>query len=528
MKKFLAVILAACICFTFSPAVFAETEEVRYSIDGGTTWKEASLMDALWATYGKGNIKIELLRDIILDSSWYSQQDIGYNGDIVELDGKGFTIKRVEGAGMLFCVRYGCDVTFKNITIDGGAVWSSADPETRINSGVSVEYTNSHLIYVDGGATLTFESGTILQNCDLGNSMYGAAVCVGYSDIGAGKLVMKEGSVIRNNRAQSGGAVFVDDYGDKAVFEMQGGEIYGNYATSGGGAIFVNSGTEFNMTGGKIYNNASGNNGGGVTVNGTFTMSGGEIYSNKSVAGGGGVTALIGIFNLNGGAVRNNSITGDMGGGVLVYSGSMSVSGSGSVYGNTKNGTEPLNVYLSSEKTIAILGKLTNTEKIGVTAKDKGVFTDGWDAEMKDESIDEYFSVDTVGYVVDYDDNSKELRYGEGAAIYFNANGGEGYMAAQTFKKGTEVTLPKSIFVKSDSEFIGWATEKDGEVVFEDEDEMTINEDTELFAVWKKAKEDKPKNESEHKKADAIIIDINASDVSEEDEENPNTGAPVF
>ena len=96
-KKFLAVIISLVMTMLIIPsAVFAddsETSEVRYSTDGGETWSYDSLMNTLWSSgfNSRKDITIELLHDITLDSSWYSQQDLGYHNNVI-LDGKAVQI----------------------------------------------------------------------------------------------------------------------------------------------------------------------------------------------------------------------------------------------------------------------------------------------------------------------------------------------------------------------------------------------------------------------------------------------------
>ncbi len=386
-------------------AVYSGDSEVRYSTDGGTTWTEDSLMNAVWACYGSNeNVQIELLDDLVLNSeNWTSeQQQLGYKDSTWTIDGKGNTITRGEGARMLFCVK-GEDsvVTLKDITIDGGAVWSSDDPADRTNSGMNLRGYNAHLLYVDNGATLILDDGTVLQNSDLGNLSYGAAVVVGYSDDGNGTFIMEEGSIIRNCTAADGGAVCI--YGAGDVFEMRGGKIYGNYASksnSSGGAVYDSGGT-FTMTSGEIYDNISINNSGGVVVNGSFTMSGGTITGNRSGLGGGGITAFNGTVTLEGGSVTDNTITGSMGGGVLVYGGSLSVSGDTVVFGNTKNGVTANNVYLGSGKTITISDSLGDDAMLGVTTA--AAPSDGVPVDITGSNLADYsgnFQSDNASYSV--------------------------------------------------------------------------------------------------------------------------------
>lgn len=358
----------------------AETEnaEVRYSTDGGKNWTQASLLDAIGGIYsaGEGTAQIELLRDITLvgtagTGNWTNfQQTLGYRNSTWTINGNGHTITRGEDARMLFCVNAAnTKVILKNITIDGGAIWSGDDPATRTNTGIKLS-GNDSLIYVGGGsAELVLEDGVTLQNNHLtGNS--GATVYVGYSD-GKGTLTIKDGVTIRNNSSQqsSGGAIYVYQ-NSGGVLKMEGGEIYGNYSGADGGAV-KNLGT-FEMTGGKIYNNVSAAHGGAVSSTEAFTMSGGEIYSNKTNQGGGGITAFSGTTKITGGSVTGNAITGSMGGGVLYYGGSLEVSGQPVITGNTGKNVEGVsdkanNVYLLNNKKISVSEPLSDGAQIGVT-----------------------------------------------------------------------------------------------------------------------------------------------------------------
>ncbi len=458
-KRILTMLLTTLLCVSLlcvlTMAVAAANEEVpevRYSTDGGSTWQEDSLMNALWGSYTASNVKIELQRDITLDSAWYAQQDLGYNGNTVLLDGKGYTIKRSAGAQMLFCVRYGSNVTLSDITIDGGAIWDGNDPAARTNTGLSFSGNNAHLIYVDGGATLTLDDGVILQNSDLGAYVYGAAVVVGYSDDGNGKLIMNDGVIIRGNRAESGGAILVMHSGDE--FVMNGGTITENYATSGGGAVCVNGGT-FVMKGGEISGNASGNNGGGVTVNGTFTLEDGVVKNNKSAAGGGGVTALNGDVILKGGEISGNSITGTLGGGVLVNNGTLTVSGTPVVTGNTINGTSASNIYLRN-KIITVSAALTDGAELGITTS--VVPTEGTTVSVtaaNDADYSEYFTSDSVNCAVENGtDNAVILSYRVPTYTVTAINGTGG----GEYEEGETVIITANA-PATGKKFAGWTTE---------------------------------------------------------------------
>ncbi|MCL2207107.1 MAG: T9SS type A sorting domain-containing protein [Fibromonadales bacterium] len=146
-----------------------------------------------------------------------------------------------------------------------------------------------------------------------------------------GTLIMKEGAVLRNNvNSDNGGGVYIYSNG---IFNMNGGEISGNTAATGGG-VRINSATSvFTMQGGKISGNSGNSATGGVSVIGTFTMNGGEISNNTAATTSGGV-ATSGTFTMNAGGKISGNIAGTDGGGVRVSGGTFTMNG-GEISGNT-------------------------------------------------------------------------------------------------------------------------------------------------------------------------------------------------
>jgi len=215
---------------------------------------------------------------------------------------------------------------------------------------------NGSLFTIGAGVSLTLES-IALQGRGANSA---SLVNVGEG----GTLIMEDGSKIAGNAAPHGGGVVVN-----GTFEMRGGEIYGNAASSSvwsqGGGVAVFGGT-FEMRGGKIHGNTALRQGGGVHVGpyGAFVMSGdAKIYGNIVTAdeiGGGGVL-LYGTFEMKGGTISGNSacrgggvriggngtfamscgeISGNTasvgsGGGVLFSGAAFSMSGGAIIYGNT-------------------------------------------------------------------------------------------------------------------------------------------------------------------------------------------------
>ena len=75
---------------------------------------------------------------------------------------------------------------------------------------------------------------------------------------------------------------------------------------------------------------------------------------------------------------------------------------------------------------------------------------------------------------------------GEQHTVTFNANGGNGSMAAQTFEYGVVETLTANSFNRANFKFTGWNTAKDGSgTTYDDEGSIIyLTEDITLYAQW--------------------------------------------
>lgn len=129
----------------------------------------------------------------------------------------------------------------------------------------------------------------------------------------------------------------------KGTFIMYGGAISGNNCVYGdGGGVYVDG--TFIMYGGTIKENksTSHNDSGGVDANcRTFAMYGGTITGNEAVNGwGGGISLNMGYSPsgvkaiISGGAITNNKAA-DMGGGIHIANGTLTLSGDTTITGNT-------------------------------------------------------------------------------------------------------------------------------------------------------------------------------------------------
>lgn len=155
-------------------------------------------------------------------------------------------------------------VTLKNIIVDG-----NKDGNTQTASPA----LKSKSILVN------LESGTVIEN---NHAKEGAAIYVNHYST----VTMKEGSEIRNNVSESDGTVYV--IGNGGYFEMAGGTISGNTVAGNGGGIYEFGGGSARMTGGTISGNTAKGNGGGVynverlyggTITGNSTSGNGGVFS---------------------------------------------------------------------------------------------------------------------------------------------------------------------------------------------------------------------------------------------------------
>ena len=71
--------------------------------------------------------------------------------------------------------------------------------------------------------------------------------------------------------------------------------------------------------------------------------------------------------------------------------------------------------------------------------------------------------------------------------LTFNANGGTGTMAAQTFEAGVSQALAANAFTRSGYTFTGWNTNADGSgTSYTDKQSITLSQNITLYAQWKK------------------------------------------
>ena len=283
----------------------------------------------------------------------------------------------------------------QNVELD--APWTPANGTVLCLNGFNITANgNFNAITVNNGAVFTLTD------------------CQGLQSIAYGKITDASGTYGRGVEVENG------------TFNLYKGEITGNIGGGyclGGGVYVAGPSSTFNLYSGEISGNWA-SFGGGVEVCGAFNMSGGEITTNNRANYGGGVEVRgsTAAFNMSGGSITNNTAScngASEGGGVLVYGGTFTVSGSANITGNTAN-----NVYLYDGKTIAIgEGGLSGT--IGVTTKTKP-------AENKPVTV----IADTKGIAgltnhVVSDDNAYKTAAVDGSAIVLKVKGDGGETPAE-------------------------------------------------------------------------------------------------
>lgn len=152
---------------TYAAMSVGDDEAISCSLDGGTTWNKCDAIEnVLFNVSGYtscDNPIIRLNKDITVDGD--GAISLLINNNNVLIDGQGHTITRATKKSYLFDVGQAGTLTFRNVTIDGGAVWDKAENvKVRTNSGFSTG-GNAWLIYSHNtDAKVILDNGAILQN----------------------------------------------------------------------------------------------------------------------------------------------------------------------------------------------------------------------------------------------------------------------------------------------------------------------------------------------------------------------------
>lgn len=123
----------------------------------------------------------------------------------------------------------------------------------------------------------------------------------------------------------------------------------------------------------------------------------------------------------------------------------------------------------------------------GATAKPKdGCTFKGWYDQNKNQCSTDQNFVPQAGTDNLYQSGSYVAVFeAQQYTLRFDANGGEGTMEDLTYTHGQDQSLTKCGFTRAGYAFLGWATAANGDVVYHDQQSLSITQDTTLYAVWK-------------------------------------------
>ena len=275
----------------------------------------------------------------------------------------------------------------------GGGVQVYGDGTFTLSSNGEIK-TNTATINAGGvsvSGTFNMKGGTISGN--KATSGEGGGIRVN----GGAKVAVSSGT-ITGNEAKDGGGVYVNS--NSATLTISGGTISSNKASGNGGGVCVNGGGILTMTGGDITGNEASGNGGGVYSCGTFTMSDeSAISENKATSGnGGGVdVSSKGTFTMKNGTISENSA--NYGGGVCLESGTFAMSG-GTISDNSASSGNGVYVGGSSSTFIMTGGNLTDDVYIN---GGEVTISGGYFSESAYKSVESYIDEDSVGvHLVDF------------------------------------------------------------------------------------------------------------------------------
>ena len=332
-------------------------------------------------------------------------------GATVEMTGCTLTGNEAKSGGAIYAVKK--DSTASTVTISGGTIGGTGEGEANKATGNDTGSDGGGGIYVGETCTLTMKApaGSPAQGVQvIGNT----AVYNGAGIYTKGNLTMESCTITDNkttgaNNNTGGGGVYVES---GSVEIKDATKIYHNYTDASGGGIYVNDGTvtlkDATIGGEQLYDGTDsgktkGNKAqgcGGIYVNaGTITMENCTLSSNTALYAG-GIQADNGNLTVKGCTLTNNkagygggiyvkggtftmencTLTGNQGdGGVYVEGGTFKMKGSSRITpstGGDANVAGKNDVYLKDGAKITVDSVLTGTAPVArITVPDNKYLT---------------------------------------------------------------------------------------------------------------------------------------------------------
>ncbi|MCD7947824.1 MAG: S-layer homology domain-containing protein, partial [Oscillospiraceae bacterium] len=400
----------------------------------------------------------------------------------------------------------GSTVTLANVELSGneaeigGALYvvagSSGNSTVSIGTGTLIQ-TNTAQYYGGGVVLLQDSSGTYTT----GVTMTGGEIS------GNIALRANGGGVFVGTGCKLTMDAETDAFGNATVGTITGNKTHSdvtNDTTGGdGGGVYVNGTLEMNA--GSISANetsysattSSGGNGGGVYVSGSGSavMDGGEITGNSAVSGGGvyvDAGGNGGSFTMTGGssatpAVTDNTASGNGGGIYLVYGGAggamATFDATGTVYITDNTAASGGGIYTEDNIDYSNLNTSSDThfdDNLAAVAVEPAATTPvniGYAETSVQDATGTYLSP-LNNHDIDYATRS----------VTYDANGGTGSYQDPAVQQGTVYTVRSNTdtaISRTDYVFTGWNTTADGSgTAYQAGATLTLDDDMTLYAQW--------------------------------------------
>ncbi|MBO7602962.1 MAG: right-handed parallel beta-helix repeat-containing protein [Bacteroidales bacterium] len=300
-----------------------------------------------------------------------------------------------------------------------------------INTTVKVRLTDniklSSSLIINGPKTATIDLNGHTLNRGLGSMVSGVGQVIG---VRSGAVLNMSNGYITGGWGGDGGGIFnvgTVNLTNVSIYANNGNDRGGGIANhgtltmkdctvsentsfdsmdlTGGGGIFNYEGATATLTNVVFSDNDNRKYGGAGLVNmGTATLIDCTFIDNSCPTNGGGIWNS-GTLSIEGGSIRNNSVSSGVGGGIL-NKGKLSLKGSPVIAGNV-----PDNLFLDSGKLITVSGALTQNADISVTlASGTGVFTSGYSSFCASISPADIFRSDNSKYSVSLSGGEASLK----------------------------------------------------------------------------------------------------------------------
>lgn len=235
--------------------------------------------------------------------------------------------------GVICAGMWQSEVSLKNCRVTGalGVTGLHGDHSQLTVTNCLIDGNSNNVVWAGGGVNLLDCQTYLARNTITGNSTICSGAGIGMR---GGTLVAVENRITDNHVSgiypgwSTGGGVGIDgidDQGnlDPTTAEFRGNIISGNSTTGvAGGVGAVRESSAVSLIGNTITNNTAGGGGGGVGIwfGASGSITGNTIEGNQALSypnwiGGGGILVYLGVSDIRGNAITQNS-SNDYGGGI--------------------------------------------------------------------------------------------------------------------------------------------------------------------------------------------------------------------